>query len=112
MRNVICIFSFVALVLTLLNGCGGDVENEILGKWKGNTNDFIFYPDKAFEHIMFHPKRISKGTFEIVDGNKVKLDYDKLNFDVVHTASISGDNLKLTNGDGKSARLKRVSDSK
>lgn len=111
MRNILFSIFMGAIVLTMLSGCGGNVENEIIGSWQANSTSFIFNSDNTFEQKDYGPERISRGTYKVIDGNKVRLDYDIVDFDVTHTASIRGDNLKLTNRDGDAARFKRISSS-
>lgn len=110
MRHILGVICMVFL-LAVLSACSGDVETEIVGSWRANSSEFTFSADKTFVHRSFSPPSKFRGIYEIVDGDKLKLNYSKYSsIDVVHEVSISGDSMKLTNGDGKSARFKRLPD--
>ena len=110
MRKTASPFLSLLLCLFLVNGCSRDVTKEIVGAWRGEHRTFEFQPDNRFEQTDFSSRTTFRGTYSISDGDKVRLRYDRAKqIEVVHTAAISGDELTLTNKQGRSTTMKRES---
>lgn len=92
----------VSLISLIMTGCGSDVENEIVGEWKGTTakQDLVFYEDGLIE-MKGHKHGVYEGRYTIEDGNKLTCNFERLSKPVKCTARIRGDNLTLVHPGGR-----------
>lgn len=93
----------MSLCCLLLAGCSSNVENEIIGEWKGSAPNqtLIFHRDRTVE--MKSPAHSTyTGSYTIEDGNKMTFVFPNLyNPTIKREAKIRGDKLILTDPKGQ-----------
>ena len=92
----------VIAVLLLMAGCGGDVEKEIIGEWKGMTaKQDLFFHEGGRIDMKGHNHGVYEGEYIIEEGDKLTCTFVRLSKPVQCTASIQGDTLTLTFPSGR-----------
>ena len=99
---VLCLGLFVFI----LDGCSSDAQNDIVGRWEGESNGYFrsleFFSDGTYASS--HPNYSGRYT---IDGNRIKLD-GYIAEPLIYSFTISNQTLTLTDDNGRSSKYYRV----
>jgi len=101
-------FATALLLLLFLIGCGGDVEKEIVGEWRGLTakQDLAFHSDGSVV-MKGHRHNAYEGRYVIEESDRLTCIFDRLSRPVECTAKIRGDQLTLAFSTGREEEYER-----
>ncbi len=95
----IALVSFLCLLFT---GCSSDIENEIVGEWKGTVvkQDLVFHEDGHID-MKGHEHSVYSGRYTIEDVDQLTCNFPKMSEPVKCTAKIRGEKLTLIHPGGR-----------